>query len=94
MAICPHYSNLGVGIANYWSRHSRISNQKKENPKPGEQEWLVIFCRELLKTHFYDYLVFGHRHLPLNIPLNEKSTYINLGEVKILTAMLFLMAKQ
>ncbi|HEY4324615.1 MAG TPA: UDP-2,3-diacylglucosamine diphosphatase [Mucilaginibacter sp.] len=74
------HPNLGVGIANYWSRHSRISNQKKENPKPGEQEWLVVFCRQLLKTHFYDYLVFGHRHLPLNIPLNEKSTYVNLGE--------------
>ncbi|HEY2581549.1 MAG TPA: UDP-2,3-diacylglucosamine diphosphatase [Mucilaginibacter sp.] len=74
------HPNLGVGIANYWSRHSRISGQKKENLKPGEQEWLVVFCRELLKTHFYDYLVFGHRHLPLNIPLNEKSTYINLGE--------------
>jgi UDP-2,3-diacylglucosamine hydrolase len=74
------HPNLGVGIANYWSRHSRISNQKKENPKPGEHEWLVIYCRELLKTHFYDYLIFGHRHLPLNIPLNEKSTYINLGE--------------
>ncbi|SRR5260221_1297603 len=74
------HPNLGVGIANYWSRHSRISNQKNENPKPGEQEWLVIYCRELLKTHFYDYLIFGHRHLPLSIPLNEKSTYINLGE--------------
>jgi UDP-2,3-diacylglucosamine hydrolase len=74
------HPNLGVGIANYWSRHSRISNQKKESPKPGEQEWLVIYCRDLLKTHFYDYLIFGHRHLPLNIPLNEKSTYINLGE--------------
>jgi UDP-2,3-diacylglucosamine hydrolase len=74
------HPNLGVGIANYWSSHSRIVNEKKEYPKPGQQEWLVIYCRELLKTHFYDYLIFGHRHLPLNIPLNGKSTYINLGE--------------
>jgi len=22
----------------------------------------------------------GHRHLPMNIALNEKSTYINLGD--------------
>jgi UDP-2,3-diacylglucosamine hydrolase len=74
------HPNLGVGIANYWSKHSRIGNEKKENPKPGEQEWLVTFCRELLKTQFYDYLVFGHRHKPLDIPLNEHSRYINLGE--------------
>jgi UDP-2,3-diacylglucosamine hydrolase len=74
------HPNLGVGIANYWSKHSRIGNEKKENPKPGEQEWLVTFCRELLKTQFYDYLVFGHRHKPLDIQLNEHSRYINLGE--------------
>jgi len=33
-----------------------------------------------LKTHFYDYLVFGHRHLPLDVQLNPQSRYINLGE--------------
>jgi UDP-2,3-diacylglucosamine hydrolase len=69
-----------VGVANYWSAHSRIVNDKKEDSKPGQQEWLVVFCRELLQTHFYDYLVFGHRHLPLDIQLNDKSRYINLGE--------------
>lgn len=74
------HPNLGVGVANYWSAHSRIVNDKKEDSKPGQQEWLVVFCRELLQTHFYDYLVFGHRHLPLDIQLNDKSRYINLGE--------------
>ena len=74
------HPNLGVGIANYWSVHSRISSQKKDNPKPGEQEWLVKYSRELLKTHEYDFLIFGHRHLPLDIQLNDKSRYINLGE--------------
>lgn len=74
------HPNLGVGVANYWSAHSRIANDKKEDNKPGQQEWLVVFCRELLQTHFYDYLVFGHRHLPLDIQLNNQSRYINLGE--------------
>jgi len=74
------HPNLGVGIANYWSKSSRISNLKKEDPKPGEQEWLVEYSREILQTTFYDYLVFGHRHLPLDIQLNNKSRYINLGE--------------
>lgn len=74
------HPNFGVGIANNWSQHSRDTNEKKDNPKPGEQEWLVKFCREELQTNFYDYLVFGHRHLPLDIKLNEQSRYINLGE--------------
>lgn len=75
------HPNFGVGLANYWSSHSRIANQKKgEDNKPGQQEWLVTFSNQQLQTRFYDYLVFGHRHLPLDIQLNEKSRYINLGE--------------
>jgi len=74
------HPNLGVGVANYWSRHSRKVNLSKADNKPGEQEWLVAFSNQLLQTHFYDYLIFGHRHLPLDIKLNDKSHYINLGE--------------
>jgi UDP-2,3-diacylglucosamine hydrolase len=74
------HPNLGVGIANYWSTHSRISNTKKDDNKPGEQEWLVSFCKDELQTNFYDYLVFGHRHKPLDIQLTPQSRYINLGE--------------
>jgi len=73
------HPNFGVGIANYWSRHSRIAAEGGKN-KDIEQEWIVIYSKELLKTKFYDYLVFGHRHLPLDIQLNEHSRYINLGE--------------
>jgi UDP-2,3-diacylglucosamine hydrolase len=27
-----------------------------------------------------DYFVFGHRHLPLDLSIGDKSRYINLGE--------------
>jgi UDP-2,3-diacylglucosamine hydrolase len=76
------HPNLGIGVANYWSRNSRIANEKRDEPiaGEGEQEWLVIYCRKVLKTTFYDYMVFGHRHLPLDVKLNDKSRYINLGE--------------
>jgi UDP-2,3-diacylglucosamine hydrolase len=73
------HPNLGVGIANRWSRNSRINGNTKPN-KDQEQEWLVIYCRQLLQTQYYDYLLFGHRHVPLDIQLDEKSRYINLGE--------------
>jgi UDP-2,3-diacylglucosamine hydrolase len=74
------HPNLGIGIANYWSGSSRIANSKIENIKPNEQEWLVTYCSEVLKTDYYDYMIFGHRHLPLDIQLNENTRYINLGE--------------
>jgi len=74
------HPNLGVGIANYWSSHSRIANDRKEDVKPGQQEWLVNYSNDLLKTNFYDYLIFGHRHLPLDVQLTPETRYINLGE--------------
>jgi UDP-2,3-diacylglucosamine hydrolase len=74
------HPNFGVGIANYWSNHSRIAGIKNIERVNAEQEWLVIYSRELLKNKLYNYLIFGHRHLPLDIQLNKESRYINLGE--------------
>lgn len=74
------HPNFGVGIANYWSKNSRIAGESNEKRKSVEHEWLIIYSRELLKAHFYDYLIFGHRHIPLDIVMNDKSRYINLGE--------------
>ena len=45
-----------------------------------EKEWLVQYCKRKLETKHYDFFVFGHRHLPMEITLNEQSKYINLGD--------------
>ena len=74
------HPNLGVGIANRWSQHSRIVQGGNEVRKNIEQEWLVAFSRKQLELKYYDYMIFGHRHLPLDIKLSGKSSYINLGE--------------
>ncbi len=74
------HPNLGVGIAQRWSMRSRIANDKKEAFVSEDQEWLVSYSRELLSGNHFDYLIFGHRHLPLDIRLQEDSRYINLGE--------------
>lgn len=74
------HPNLGIGVANYWSRQSRIRNTKvAEVYKPGE-EWLVSYCTDLEKHNHHDYYIFGHRHLPLDIAINKESKYVNLGE--------------
>lgn len=74
------HPNLGIGIANKWSQQSRIAGLNNAERLVAEQEWLEVYSRDLLKTHYYDYLVFGHRHLPLDIKLDDKSRYVNLGE--------------
>ena len=74
------HPNLGISIAQYWSKKSRIANGEKDESYYGEKEWLTQFCKEKMKTIEVDYFIFGHRHLPLEVDLGNNMTYINLGE--------------
>ena len=75
------HPNFGIGMANFWSRKSRAATGDSDSKFLGEEnEWLVIYCKEQLQEKHRDYFVFGHRHLPMDIRLNETSRYINLGE--------------
>jgi UDP-2,3-diacylglucosamine hydrolase len=72
---------VGVGIANYFSKSSRAVTGDDDAKFLGEdKEWLIIYCKEVLQKKHYDYFIFGHRHLPIDFALNDKSRYINLGD--------------
>lgn len=74
------HPNFGIGLANYFSGKSRIATGTADEKFLGEEkEWLIIHSKELLESKHYDFLVFGHRHLPLDLPINS-SRYINLGD--------------
>lgn len=78
--ILPPY--IGMGLANFASRRSRAVTGQTDAKFFGEKgEWLITYCKEVLQTRHYDYLVFGHRHLPIDFSLNNgQSRYINLGD--------------
>lgn len=77
--ILPPY--LGMGLANFLSRRSRAQTGATEEIFLGEEnEWLIIYCKELLQKNIYDFFVFGHRHLPIDFRLSHESRYINLGD--------------
>ncbi len=72
---------IGIGLADFFSKKSRAKTGTTNEIFLGEEkEWLVVYAKEILQKEHYDYFIFGHRHLPLDIALNEKSTYINLGD--------------
>lgn len=75
------HPSIGIGIANYFSKKSREKTGISDQDFMGEdKEWLIIFSKEILTTQHYDYFIFGHRHYPLDLKLNDKSRYINLGD--------------
>lgn len=72
---------FGISLAAFFSKSSRASTGESDEKFLGEEnEWLILYCKEKLKEQSYDYFVFGHRHLPIDFQLNEKSRYINLGD--------------
>ncbi len=75
------HPSWGIGLANYLSRKSRAKTGNSDEIFLGEEnEWLAIYSKEILQRQHYDYFIFGHRHLPLDIQLNNNSHYINLGD--------------
>jgi UDP-2,3-diacylglucosamine hydrolase len=75
------HPDWGISLANYFSRKSREKTGASDEIFLGEEnEWLYIYCKELLQNSSYDYFIFGHRHLPLDCKLAPNSRYINLGD--------------
>ncbi len=85
------HPGFGTSLALYFSRRSRMANGHKDEIFLGEnKEHLIRYCREMIKQKPYDYFIFGHRHLPMKININDKATYINTGEwVKSFSYALF-----
>ena len=72
---------MGMGLADYFSRKSRAKTGKTDEVFLGaEKEWLIIYSKEVLEKEHFDFFIFGHRHLPLDVQLNTTSRYINLGD--------------
>ncbi len=74
------HPNLGMGIAKYWSKNSRLTNNKKDDEFKGNNEWLLTYSQEIEAQSHHDLYIFGHRHLPLDLEVAKNSRYINLGE--------------
>ena len=74
------HPDLGVALAQRLSLKNKLISGKEDVQFHGEQEMLIQYCKDQLKQQKYDYFVFGHRHLPLEIPIVEKAMYINTGD--------------
>jgi UDP-2,3-diacylglucosamine hydrolase len=75
------HPSWGIGLANYFSRKSRAATGGELEKFLGEEnEWLAIYSKEILQQAHFDYFIYGHRHLPLDLEVGPDSRYINLGD--------------
>jgi UDP-2,3-diacylglucosamine hydrolase len=79
------HPDIGAKMGLYFSRKSRLANMVKEN-KPEhlnriEDEMLYKYASGLLENGFkVDYFIFGHRHRPADVKLNDISHLVILGD--------------
>ena len=75
------HPNCGIALAQFWSRRSRIATGNYDEKYTGDaNEFLVVFAKEILKKENFDFFIFGHRHLVIDMKVGEKSRYLNLGD--------------
>ena len=75
------HPDLGVKLAQYLSVENKLISGEDDAKFLGEDnEWLVQYCKRKQSEKHRDFYIFGHRHLPLEIALENNSKYINLGD--------------
>jgi UDP-2,3-diacylglucosamine hydrolase len=75
------HPDIGIPIAKHLSVKNKLISGDEDAKFLGEDnEWLVQYAKRKLEQKHYDYFVFGHRHLPMEIKVGNNSKYINLGD--------------
>ena len=75
-----NYPWFGIPLGNFFSRKNKILSGNNIKFTSKENEILYHFCKKKLNVKHYDFFVFGHRHLPLKIELDNNSYYFNTGD--------------
>jgi UDP-2,3-diacylglucosamine hydrolase len=79
------HPDIGFQMGLFFSRRSRIANIARERRADYkleiEKEMLYTFSKETSEQNpTIDYFVFGHRHVPVDVALSDKTRLILLGD--------------
>ena len=75
------HPDLGLRLGHYLSVKNKLISGEEDAIFLGEdKEWLAQYAKRKYNEKARDYFVFGHRHIPLDIAINDQARYINLGD--------------
>lgn len=76
------HPDLGIPLIKYFSQKNKMISGEYDRVFHGEdKEWLYLYSKEYLKKNpEIDYFIFGHRHLPLKMLLEDEKYYFNTGD--------------
>ncbi len=76
------HPDIGVKFAQYLSQRNKLISGDDDVHFLGEdKEWLVQYCKRKTSQKHRDHFIFGHRHLPMQVPIGDKGgLYTNIGD--------------
>ncbi len=79
------HPDIGARMGLYFSKKSRLANLSKEGKKetkiePQDEMLYEYAKRKIIEYPDLDYLIFGHRHIPMQLKVNEKTEMLILGD--------------
>ncbi len=82
------HPDLGMAFGYNWAKHSRQKHESYDGIHSGEfpymgedKEPLVVYAKQYLQTHpDVNYMIFGHRHIELDLMLSKTTRMFILGD--------------
>ncbi len=79
------HPDMGTAMGNYFSRRSRLAkiNYAETQDQYFEHDKEILFHyaqKKALQHPEIDFFIFGHRHIPLQIPVTDKANLVVLGD--------------
>lgn len=75
------HPDVGISLANYFSKTSRESQELVQNYLGHDREWLIDFVENFENKNQIDFFVFGHRHIPIDYRLKMRYLVISIWEI-------------
>jgi len=74
-------AQLGQEFGYNWSKHNREKIMHDDNKFKGEdKESLVIYAKKYFENHDVDFMIFGHRHVALDLQVKNNKRVVILGD--------------
>ena len=74
------HPDIGISLGNFLSQKNKILSGNEKVFESEDKEMLFSYCKNVLKTKYYHFFIFGHRHIPLELDLGNNSKYFNTGD--------------
>ena len=88
------HPDIGMRLGHYLSVKNKLISGEEDAVFLGEkEEWLVQYAQRKYQEKARDYFVFGHRHIPLDLPVEAKHATLIWATGLPIILMLFSMEK-